>query len=196
MSMLPHIQFATLVDFVEDRLASPDRAKVQEHLSTCAGCAGQAARLGGVTELMRTDQMEDAPRYARVNATSLFQARRKPAESPLKRVLAALRFDSLQMSPALGVRATAAAERQMLFGAGENELHLQVAPLGEEWQVTGQVLGPCAGGDVELRGASQTIRAALNELCEFALPPLAAGEYALMLHLGHVDLEIPELKLG
>ena len=81
-------------------------------------------------------------------------------------------------------------------GAGENELHLQVAPLGEEWQVTGQVLGPCTGGEVELQSATRTIHAGLNELCEFALPPLAEGVYTLKLHLGHVDLEIPELKLG
>jgi hypothetical protein len=169
---------------------------VQAHLSACRRCAGQAARLGDVTELMRADLTEDAPRYARVNARSLFQARRKTAESPMRRVLAALKFDSLQLSPAMGVRAGAATERQLLFSAGENELHLQVAPLGEEWQVTGQILGPCTGGDVELRSATETIRAALNELCEFALPPLAEGEYALTLHLGQVDLEIPELKLG
>ena len=196
MSIRPHIQFTTLADFIEGRLGSTEANDVQAHLSACAGCAGQAARLGSVTELMRADQMEDAPRYARARAASLFQARRKPATSPFRRVLAALTFDSSQMTPAYGVRAGAATERQLLFSAGENELHLQVAPLGEAWQVTGQVLGPCTGGTVELQGVNRIVRAGLNELCEFALPPLADGEYTLTLHLNHMDLEIPGLKLG
>ena len=62
--------------------------------------------------------------------------------------------------------------------------------------MTGQVLGPCAGGTVELRGASDTLSVALNELCEFTLVPLVAGVYTLTLRLGEVDLEIPELVIG
>ncbi|MFL6276558.1 MAG: hypothetical protein ACJ74G_15315 [Blastocatellia bacterium] len=142
-------------------------------LASCEACAAQVGRLSNVTELMRADRAEDAPRYARVNAVSRFAARRQHAASPLRRVLAALKFDSLQMTPALGVRAGAATSRQLLFSAGNNELHLQVAPAGEAWQVTGQVLGPCAGGAVELRGATATVRAALDDLCEFALSPTA-----------------------
>ena len=196
MSMRPHIEFTTLADFIEGRLGTAEAGDMQTHLAACAACAEQAARLGHVTGLMRADSMEDAPRQARARAASLFQSRRRPATSPLKRLLAALTFDSSQMTPAYGVRAGAASERQLLFSAGENELHLQIAPLGDAWQVTGQVLGPCAGGEVELRGVNRIVRAGLNELCEFALPPLADGEYALTLHLNHMDLEIPGLKLG
>jgi anti-sigma factor RsiW len=196
MSRFAHIEFATLVELGEGRLDPAASADVQAHLATCPRCAEQAARLAEVIGLMRADAGEDAPRYALVNARNLFRARRQPSVSPLRRVLAALKFDSLQMSPAMGVRAAAAGARQLLFSAGDNELHLQVAPLGEAWQVTGQVLGPCSGGDVEMRGDAGNVHAALNELCEFALPPLADGEYTLTLHLGQVDLEIPELKLG
>ena len=181
MSMLPHIEFATLADYIEGRLNAAEGDGVRAHLSACSDCARQAAQLNEVTGLMRGDVMEDAPRYARAAAVSLFRARRKPAESSLRRVLAALKFDSLQMTPAFGVRAAAAAGRQLLFNAGDNELHLQIAPAGEGWQVKGQVLGPCAGGEVELRGAGE---------------PLTAGVYTLALRLGEVELEIPELEIG
>src|SRR5438105_644668 len=191
-----HIEFATLTDFIEGRLDNAGRGNVEAHLSACAECAGQAAQLSEVTRLMRNDAMEDAPRYARAAATALFRAHRKPAQSPLRRVLAALKFDSLQMTPAFGVRSGTATERQLLFSAGDNELHLQIAPVAESWQVTGQVLGPCAGGTVELRGASDTLSVALNELCAFTLVPLVAGVYTLTLRLGEVDLEIPELVIG
>jgi hypothetical protein len=94
------------------------------------------------------------------------------------------------------VRAAAATGRQLLFNAGDNELHLQIAQAGEGWQVTGQVLGACAGGEVELRGTGEPLRAALNEMCEFTLAPLAAGVYTLTLRLGEVEMEIPELEIG
>jgi anti-sigma factor RsiW len=196
MNRLSHIEFATLADFSEGRLGAAESSAVQAHLSGCADCAGQAARLGAVTGLMRNDATEDAPRYARAAVAALFRARRQPAPSPLRRVLAALKFDSLQMTPALGVRSGAAAARQLLFSAGDIELHLQISPAAEKWQVTGQVLGPCAGGEVELRGAGETLSAALNELCEFTLAPLAAGVYALALRLGELELEVPELAIG
>jgi anti-sigma factor RsiW len=200
MNQLPHIEFATLADFVEDRLDASARADVQAHLSACADCAGQAAQLGEVTGLMRGDAMEDAPRYARIAATNLFRARRQtakqPVESSLRRVLAALKFDSLGMTPAFGIRSASATERQLLFTAYDNELHLQIAPAAERWQITGQVLGPCAGGAVELRGADETLSVTLNELCEFTLAPVVAGTYALRLRLGDVEMEIPELLVG
>src|SRR5205085_12116972 len=112
MNTLPHIEFATLADFIEGRLDDAARGDVQSHLSACADCSGQASRLSEATALMRDDAMEDAPRYARVTAANLFRARRKPAErpaeSPLRRVLAAVKFDSLQMTPAFGGRSAAA----------------------------------------------------------------------------------------
>src|ERR1051325_9518463 len=119
MNRLPHIEFATLADFVEGRLDGDARGDVQAHLSACADCAVQAARLSEVTGLMRDDAMEGAPRYARVAAANLFRARRRtaqqPAASSLRRVLAALKFDSLQMTPAFGIRSGTATERQLLF---------------------------------------------------------------------------------
>src|SRR5690242_6248641 len=121
MKTHPHIEFATLADFVEGRLDADRRGDVEAHLSACADCAAQATQLGEVTHLMRNDAMEDAPRYARVTAANLFRARQRtaqqPAASTLRRVLAALKFDSLQMTPAFGIRSGTATERQMLFTA-------------------------------------------------------------------------------
>lgn len=198
MPMSSHIQFATLADFIENRLGAADNAGVRDHLAACAACANQAARLREVTSLMRADQLEDPPQAAVARAINLFRSRPKLAEaaSPLRRVLAALKFDSLQMTPAFGLRSGATNERQLLFSAGENELQLQIASAGEAWQVTGQVLGPCQGGEAELRGEAKTVRASLNDLCEFVLAPMAEGDYTLTLRLDQLELEIPELKLG
>jgi len=111
-------------------------------------------------------------------------------------VLATLTFDSMQMTPAFGMRSGASSERQLLFAAGDNEVQLEVTQAGEAWAVSGQVLGPCAGGQVELRGPAAIAHTELNELCEFTLAPVPKGGYALTLRLSEVELEVPDLKLG
>ncbi|HXG92382.1 MAG TPA: hypothetical protein VNN73_08445 [Blastocatellia bacterium] len=192
----PHIEFERLADFVEGCLATDDRASVNNHISQCSRCAEKAAQLESVIGLMNEDRSEDAPRYAIANAVAMFCLRKKPAESGVRRLLATLKFDSLTMSPAFGVRAGAATDRQLLYLAGQNRLHMQVSAVGEKWQISGQVLGPCAGGTVELRGPAGTIETSLDEICEFMFPPVASGSYALMLHLSDTDMEVPELKMG
>jgi hypothetical protein len=115
----------------------------------------------------------------------MFRSRAAEAEpSLLRRVVAALSFDSMQPGLAYGVRSGQAAARQMLYSAGDNDLDLRVQPVGDAWVVSGQVLGACTGGRVELKGTDAEVSAVLNELCEFTLPGVAAGDYTLRLLLG------------
>jgi hypothetical protein len=193
----PHIPFARLADLAEGRLAPPDERDARAHLAGCADCAGQAAQLARLTTLMRTDTSEDAPRDVLSNAVGLFGARRaERAPGVLRRVLAALTFDSSTLTPAFGVRSgQAAPARQLLFSAGDFDVDLRLAPGGEGWTVSGQVLGPCEGGEVEVAAGDEQARAGLNDLCEFTLPPVPEGVYTLRLRVGAVEVEIPELSL-
>lgn len=195
-----HIPFERLADLVEGRLPVDEAQGAREHLGACASCSDQAAQLGRVTQLMRADTSEDAPRDLIFNAVSAFRARPAAAMAPgiLRRVVAALTFDSGQQAPAFGVRsARNAAAQQLVFSAGDFDVDLRLAASGEGWTVSGQVLGPCVGGEVELGGdgGAASTRAALNELCEFALPPVPEGSYALRFRLGDMEVEIRELIL-
>ncbi|HYH85081.1 MAG TPA: hypothetical protein VEX60_06325, partial [Pyrinomonadaceae bacterium] len=159
-----------------------------------------AAQLGRVTQLMRADTSEDAPRDAIFNAIGMFRARAPAVAAPsiLRRIVAALTFDSNALTPAFGVRSGQSAPvRQLLFSAGDFDVDLRLASGGEGWTVSGQVLGRCEGGEVELGEAGRAARssAALNDLCEFTLPPVPEGSYALRLRLGDTEIEIPELDL-
>ncbi len=196
-----HIAFARLADLIEGRLPSAEAAGAREHLAGCTRCARQAEQLERLTTLMRSDRAEDAPRDVLFSAVQMFRARPRPAEEPglLRRVLAVLRFDSSGLTPALGVRSGQfAPARQLLFSAGDVDVDVRLAPGGQGWTVTGQVLGPCQGGRVELgrTGEEPAARAELNDLCEFTLPPVPAGSYTLRLRLGDVEVELPELELN
>jgi anti-sigma factor RsiW len=195
-----HIPFARLADLAEGRLSSEESADERGHLSSCARCAGQAEQLGRLAALMRADASEDAPPDVLNGVVRMFRARKAHASEPglLRRLVAALTFDSSSLRPAFGVRSgQAAPARQLLFSAGDFDVDLRLAPGGDGWTVSGQVLGPCRGGEIEVvTGDGRTAaRATLSEFCEFTLPPQPEGAYALRLRLEETEIEIHELSL-
>ena len=196
-----HIAFERLADMVEGRLSVEESATERAHLDSCARCSAQAAELGRVATLMRADTSVDAPRDLVFDAVQLFRSRRaEAAPGLLRRIVAALAFDSSTRTPAFGVRSgQAAPARQLLFGAGDFDVDLRLAAGEEGWTVSGQVLGPCVGGRVEAFASGAlddpAARASLNDLCEFTLPPVPEGVYALRLRLNDTEIEIPELSL-
>ena len=199
MKLAPrHIPFEQLVDLAEGRLAPENSHEARAHLGTCAACSGQLAEVEHLTTLMRADTSEDAPRDVLAGAVGLFHTR--PARAGLlRRVVAALSFDSGAQGLAFGVRSgQTGAPRQLIFNAGDVDVDLRLAPGAEGWAVSGQVLGECAGGWAELGGGEErasAARAELNELCEFALPAVPAGSYTLRLRLDDLLVEIPDLDL-
>ena len=199
------VTFARLADLVEGRLTADERGEVQAHVGACARCSAQVAQLEAVTGLMRTDASVDAPRDVLAAAVSLFASRREAdaagrSPSVVRRLLATLTFDSARVAPAFGVRSGhgADAARQLIFSAGASDIDLRLARVAEGWAVSGQVLGECAGGSVEIEGAGETaarFEVALSELCEFSLPPVSDGSYKLLLRLPGAEVQIPELDL-
>lgn len=198
-----HIAFERLADVVEGRLSVEESAGERAHISACARCSARAEELGRITALMRADDSVDAPRDLVFEAVRLFRARSaaKAAEPGLlRRIVAALAFDSSARTPAFGVRSgREELARQLLFGAGDFDVDLRLVAGDDGWIVSGQVLGPCEGGRVEAFAAGAQERpaagASLNELCEFRLPPVPEGVYALRLRLNETEIEIPELSL-
>ena len=197
MSILSkHISFAELADLAEDRMPQDERADSMAHVSACSRCAADLQRLVQLISSMRGDTAEDAPPDVIARAINVFrQSEAQP--SLLRRVVAALSFDSLTLAPEFGVRAGQASSRQLLFEAEGHDLDLRLLPQGDEWLIAGQVLGSgCAGGQVELRGETASAAAVLNDLCEFKLSAVPSGSYRLRLRLGDVEVEVPQLELG
>ena len=193
-----HISFEKLADLAENRLSHEERAASLSHVTACSHCGARLKELERLVNLMRTDSAEDAPRDVRANAVALFGVRGSSTKPSIaQRLIAALSFDSARLSPAYGLRSGQPQARQLLYSAGENDLDLRVRPSGAEWVVSGQVLGVCAGGQVELQGETggSTAIAALNDLCEFALPPVPTGRYTLKLLLNDMEVEVPDLEL-
>ena len=192
-----HIPLETLLDVAENRLTSVALETALTHLETCSGCSEKLRRVQQVILLMRTDTAKDAPRDVLASAINIFSPEKKPAI--LRRVVAALIFDSRSARPAFGMRSLHTDWRQLLYSAqysdGDSDIDLRIKVQNEECIIAGQVIHEgCSGGLVEISGASGSTQTALNALCEFTLPAIPVGKYSLRVMLPDVEIEIPDLE--
>jgi hypothetical protein len=189
-----HIPFELLANLAEGRT---DREhELMAHLTDCSQCNGKLERLAHVINLMRTDSTEAAPRDVIAQATSIF-TRREARPSLLRRIVAAVTFDSASSTPAYGYRSGQTASRQILFAAEDSDIDLRLSRQADQWLVSGQVLGAaCAGAEVELSDREKTTLTRLNDLCEFNLSAVPAGSYKLTMRFEDRQIEIPDLELG
>ena len=192
-----HISFEKLTELAEGRLSDEESTVSVSHLTTCSRCAARFNNLERLINLMRSDRAEDAPRDVRAGAVALFSARASSAKTGVvHRVLASLSFDSMQLTPAYGVRSGQSPTRQILYSAVDNDLELRVTPSGDAWIISGQVLGSeCEGVQVRLQGETDEAAVPLNDLCEFTLPPVPSGSYTLRVRFKDMEVEVPDLEL-
>ena len=193
MNTSRHIPLETLADIVEDRATAGALETAMAHVATCSACDDALRRLRQLILMMRTDTAADAPRDVLMAAIGLFPPQR---QRPLPRIIATLIFDSRKAGPAFGMRSLRMTSRQLLYSAQQADVDLHITIQNDECVVAGQVIRDgCAGGLVEISGATGTAEASLNELCEFRLPAIPVGNYSLRVRMSDVEIEIPELEL-
>lgn len=191
-----HIPFSLIADIAEGR-AAPD-VGAQAHLAACPSCSASLAWLSRTIGTLRADTSEEPSARAVGAVKALFRALPPYQAHRPSFLTAMLRFDSARALPAFGLRASATAERQLLFSAGPYDVDLRVAPAGERWAVTGQLLGNAPGdqGHVEILGPADADRAELSPESEFVLRPLRAGTYSLTISLATKAIVLRDVELG
>jgi hypothetical protein len=197
MQSTPHITFEMLTDLAENRLSGSERATCLNHLALCSQCGREFGRLEHLMELMRSDSAEDAPRDLLAYAKGLYNVHKRQAQpSVLKRIVAALTFDSSTVALEFQVRLGQSPTRQLIFKAEDSYLDLRLTPQAGQWDVIGQLLAPnCGGGEIEIKNENDSRSAVLNDLCEFTFPSVEPGTYALRLRLSDIEIEVPRLEI-
>jgi hypothetical protein len=144
--------------------------------------------------------LADAPPALLHRAIALWVAQPAAATRVLRRIAAALSFDSwAQPAAAAGVRAPRSATRHLLYSAEGRDIDLRVTPAGEKtFMLAGQVLGPDESGEVELRPhiGEPARHVALDALGEFRFEGLAPSDYRLTLRLGADEVVLPSVPVG
>ena len=193
-----HIPFAELADLAEDRITAENRGKSMTHLTECSKCQNELHRLEQLIQSMRSDRESDVPRDLVAYAIGLFGQRRQTAtQSRVRRIIAALSFDSgLNLAPAFGVRSGDAQSRQLIYSAAGFDIDLRVVPEGDRYIISGQLLGEdCAGTTITIESEEQSASADVSELCEFSLPPVMPGTYVVTIRTSDVEVQIPEFDV-
>ena len=193
MTTSTHISVETLVNIAEDRATPEVREAAMAHISTCSTCHDTLRRLQQLVLMMRSDRTNDAPRDVLTSVINIFSQEKR---SPLRHIVALLTFDSRNTGPAFGMRSLPAESRQLLYSAEGIDLDLRITMQDDECILAGQIIGEgCAEGHVEISGVAGRSGATLNEVCEFTLPPIPAGNYSLTVRMLDREIEIPELEL-
>ena len=193
MNTSSHISLEILADIAEDRVAGAALDAALAHVSTCSQCDNTLRNLRHLIRTMTSDRAADAPRDVLLSTINIFS----PSQSPLRRIVAILTFDSRSSRPAYGMRSLHNTSRQMLYSAQETDLDLRITIQNDECIVSGQIMRDVCpdGGVVEISGTTGSAEASLNELCEFTLPAVPIGNYSLKVRMLDVEIEIPELEL-
>ena len=193
MNTSSHIPFDILADIAENRATEAALAAAMDHVAGCSDCDDVLRQLQHVIVMMKTDACEDAPADLLRSAVSSFSSERK---TPVRRVIAVLTFDSRKAGSTFGMRSIRTVSRQLLYSAQDADVDLRISVQNGECVLSGQIIREgCQEGLVEISGASGSAAAALNELCEFTLPPIPVGNYSLKVKMPDVEIEIPELEL-
>lgn len=147
-------------------------------------------------DLRDSRHLEAAPEHVLQRAFAVWRPR-SPAVSPLRRLLAALSFDSGWMpQPALGTRGAGARQRQLLYTVEGLDLDLRITPQPDgRYVLGGQVLGPEGGISLTLAAGDDRQSCTPDELGEFRFQPVGGGECRLQLTHGDAEVELPPIDL-
>jgi hypothetical protein len=166
-----------------------------------------SAEVEALEFLLRADKLISPPPWVQRRAERIARQRqpirqRRPANWPgtVRRVVAALAFDSQEQPQFAGLRAVQTHVRRLLFQTENVEVDLEVAPssASEQVRLAGQVtaggIDP-SGGYLRLSTNGDEWLTELDETGEFWLDSLSPGAYRLEVVLRDRVIEVPVLPI-
>ena len=199
---MAHLNYTTLLNYLENRLSAEERSTVEEHLAgSCQHCGGRLTLLQAVLRSTQGDRSAAPPQAVLKRAVDISRSQREHSQrKPWVRVMAALSFDSrLQLSSAATRGATRA--RQMLFTTEQVDIDLQIKPGRGDSDLLGQMLSTRPSGEVvpafvSLQNNTGTLlRATETDLLgQFAFRQIPSGSYDLIFDLEQEEIAITGLE--
>jgi hypothetical protein len=201
------LKFASLIDYLDDRLDVRAGAVVAAHIAGgCPECSRTRQWYLSVRAIAASDDCIDPPAWVVKRAIRLFSSARAPSTiDKVKQLIASLVFDSLSRPVTAGVRLTESSVRQLLYRADAYSIDLQIAPREEAAAALhGQVLregetrfDSVSNLRIELADGDRILHSVLtNEMGEFELEQVAHGDYELRIGIREAVLIIPQLVIA
>jgi hypothetical protein len=182
---------------------------IAAHVAMCPACAATLARFEIVRMTIRADATLTPTALTSAWIRALIASRKRPAVirqsafAPLKRVVAALKFDG-RAPLALGELRGSAEAYLVKYAADDLDVDLEIAPAGTtdggRWQVTGQVSAPLPSGSYVLAftepGGKQPVIELQSDDDGMFFVELSSGPYDLLVQTSDTVVVIPNLEVG
>jgi len=168
------------------------------HLSECRECAELKGEIEVLIHELLTDISYEPPPELVQWGMTLFQPLIQPQTgSKLRKLIAALVFDTFELRLQPGVRGVAAPARQLLFRAGDVDIDVRIESMEKDNRISmvGQVLSSTErlfdGAPVKLESHGVIQRQTItNQVGEFSFDEVPKDTYHLSVDLpeGHITL--------
>jgi hypothetical protein len=199
VDLMTHLDYETLLDYLEGRSSVEERGKVDMHLAEpCASCSRRIALLQKVLNSANGDRSVVPPQSVLKRAIDIPRHATSPRPGLLTRLIATLSFDSdLQLSSAL--TRGPARERQVLFNTEEVDIDVKIKPGLADYDLLGQVMGVDATfGFASLQDTTGQLIdvTGMDFLGQFSFRRVPAGIYDLVFDLEDQQITVNGLKVG
>ena len=149
-----HLDAATIIDLVEQRVPASERELHQQHLTECQHCAEEYEFWWTFLSGLGPSRLMDAPNDLVSECIRMFP-KSKPSSGSYKQ--ARILFDNfLQPLPAMGLRGASSDSRHIVIRVDELDVHLRISGKASSRTIQGQLL---------LLGSDKLIDGALIRLC-------------------------------
>jgi len=133
------------MNHVDGRLVAEEKTSAEQHLNACSECSELRQEFAILVGSLSTDAANEPPAELLQWGIELFQPVLQPAkEGKIRRIIAALVFDTFDQPALAGVRRVGAPPRQLLFRAGDVDVDVKIESMEANNRITlvGQVLAP------------------------------------------------------
>jgi len=184
-----HLTIENVMAYVEGRTSGMEKTGIEGHLSSCDECAGLQREFQNLVSTLEQDATFEPPAEALKFGLELFQP---AAGGKVRRIMAALVFDSFEQPAMAGVRRVGAPPRQLLFRAGDVDVDVRIEAMEANDRITlvGQVL---------LNGAkffdNTPVKLESHGMVRFATKTNVVGEFSfdeVPKETYHLSVDLPE----
>jgi hypothetical protein len=190
---MDHISAEELIDYVDGHISDAARNPIELHLAECGECAELKLEIQSLVLQLQADASHEPPAELVQWGNRLFQPLAQPSTGArLRKLVAALVFDTLDQPMLAGVRHAGTAARQLLYRAGDVDVDVKIESMESNERITlvGQVLATSTkfleNTPVKLESHGMTrFKTTTNLVGEFSFDEVPKDTY-------HLSVDLPE----
>lgn len=187
-----HLTIENIITYMDGLASDVEKSTAEAHLASCKECSELKQEFQTLTLQLRADSSFEPPAEVVERGVNLFQPLAQPAKGGLRRVFAALVFDTFDQPMMAGVRRVGAPPRQLLFRAGDVDVDVKIESMEANDRITlvGQVLSSATKffDNTPVKLESHGIvryRTRTNVVGEFSFDEVPKDTY-------HLSVDLPE----